>query len=166
MKYILPLILLILTLLFPQKAYCNENLTLSLVEYNELGELNWRSVEAAPLSSSHIRARIESTLKALLAYEAQNVYIYPQNISILSIRYLFGCVSIDLSDDFNDFGGGSMVEQIYLAQIVKTLLDIEGVEKVTLLIDGQIGNTTEGIVIREVNSWQELMEGKIMSTGS
>ena len=166
MKYILPLILFLLILIFPQKAYCSENLTLSLVEYNDLGELSWHVAQAALPPSNHMRARVEGSLAALLNYEAQNVYTYPKNISILSVHYLFGCVSIDLSADFNDFGGGSMVEQIYLAQIVKTLLDIEGVEKVTLLLDGLIGNTAEGIAVKEVYSWQELMEGKMTNTDS
>ena len=164
MKYIFTIILLLLLLLFPQKAYCGENISLSFIEYDDLGNFNWRSVTTDISPAPHIRARLENTLNTLFTYQGKNIYTYPENISVRSIHYLFGCVTLDLSPEFNNFGGGSSLEGIYLGQIVKTLLDIEGVEKVTLLVDGLTGNTPEGIVVKEVYSWQELTEGKIMNT--
>jgi len=165
MKYILAILTLILVLLFPQKAYCGENIDLSFVEYDNTGRFFWHVVELEE-PSPHIRGRIENALNSLFTYQADNIYAYPENISILSIHYLYAHVIVNLSAEINNFHGGSMVETIYLGQIIKTLLDIKGIEKVTLLIDSLSGNTPEGIVIKEVSSWQGLMEGITTNTGS
>jgi len=164
MKFLWAIIMILIILLFPQKAYCGHSSALSYIKYDALGDLSWYTVENSLPNAPHIKMRIESSLTSLFNGNYPGTYTYPENISVLSINYLFGHISINLSGEFGNFGGGSMLETIYLTQIVKTLLDIEGVEKVTLLVDGLTGNTPEGIVIKEVSSWQELTEGIIMKT--
>lgn len=165
MKYALTIIVIIILLIFPQKAYCSDSIQISHMEYDADGSHSWKAEYIEINDDSYLFERVEIALYYLInRHSGGNSYPYGENIDILSLSYSYGCITVDLSEEFNGYGGGSFLEQVYLAQIAKTLLDMEGIEKVTLLVDGLLANTAEGIAVKEVISWQELMDGKIVST--
>jgi len=141
-------------LLFPQRAYCAGAVKISFVEYDEYGN-HWFLEKYVELGvHGHLFARVETALNALFSLELPNIFPYPKGIEIVDIYYKHGHLTVAFSDEFGNFSGGSMLERIYLGQVLKTLLNIEGVEKVSIIAD-----TPEGISIKESVSWHELMYG-------
>lgn len=159
MRFLLPILVIAALLLFPQRVYCAENVNVSFIKYDAYGEhrLVQRSIEPAMRAHNHIFSRANAALSYLFALAGPGVYTYPEGIQILDMHYLRGHLSITLSDEFAGFGGGSALERIYLGQILKTLLELDGVEKVSIM-----ANTPEGLNVRENNSWHELFIGILM----
>lgn len=164
MKYILSILVTAALLIFPQRVYCtdilkngvnSDYLKISFVEYDYLYGNHWFSekyIEIGP--HRHLFAKVETALGALFSLDLPNGFPYPEGIQIVDIYYIHGHLTVAFSEEFAGFGGGSMLERIYLGQILKTLLNIDGVEKVSIKAD-----TPEGIRIKERCSWYELMDG-------
>jgi len=154
LKYILPILVAATLFIFPQRAYCANALKVSFVEYDEYGNLWFAEKFLEPDSHRHLFAKVDTALGALFSLGLPNTFPYPEGIQIIDIHYMHGHLTVAFSDEFGDFGGGSMLERIYLGQVLKTLLNIEAVEKVTI-----IANTPEGISVSGSSSWHELMDG-------
>jgi len=142
--------------MFPQRAYCAQSLAISFVEYDDEGGHSLSRQLVEPESHKHLFMAVNAVLDALFSLDLPNTYPYPEGIQVLSTHYIRGHLTVTVSDEIAAFGGGSMLERIYLGQMLKTLLDIEGVERVSI-----IANTPEGISVRESGCWRELMNGVV-----
>jgi len=145
-------LLLCVLFLFPQRVYCAETITISFIEFDEEGNNSFSQKEAPPGLHNHLFAQVNTALEALFSLDLTNIYPYPEGVKITGLHYLRGHLSVALSDEIAAFGGGSMLERIYLGQILKTLLHLEGVEVVSI-----IANTPEGIRVQNSSCWYELM---------
>lgn len=83
-------------------------------------------------------------------FSVEGTSFIPKDIKILDTYLLEDCIVLNVSKDINNYGG-TYYEKRLIAQIVKNILGIEGVNKVTLLIDGEDVSLNEGIFIREVD---------------
>ena len=155
MKFILPFLVIVILLLFPQRVYCAENLKINFIEYDEYGN-HWFSQKGIGVSSrAHLFARVNATLYYLFALDYDNIYPYPSGIRMRRAHYLQGHLTVELYIPKASFGG-SMLERIYMGQILKNLLSLDGVDKVSIAAD-----TPEGLNVREKSSWLELFYGII-----
>ena len=155
MKYILPILVIVLLLLFPQRVYCAQRLTISFIEYDGYGS-HWFSQKEVPADSYlHLFARANAVLDYLFALDKPNIYAYPDGIQILRTHFLRGHLTVELYIPQASFGG-TMLERIYLGQILKNLLGLDGVDRVSIIAD-----TPEGLNVHEMCSWYELFDGII-----
>ena len=158
MRFILPIVVIIMLLLFPQRAYCADDINwmkISFVEFDEYDN-HWFSYIKMPLNPQVCTAcQAISATNYLLALEKPNIYPYPYDIQVLGAFYRNGHISIHIYIPKGAYGG-TMLERIYLGQILKTLLNINGVEKVSIISDAP-----EGLYVREETSWHGLFAGII-----
>jgi len=154
LKYIiLPILVIAVLLLFPQRVYCASNVNISFIEYDEYGN-HWFSRMEIPINSRlHIYEQTNAALSYLFALDKPTIYPYPSGIHLIETHYIEGYLAVFLYIPHASFGG-SMLERIYLGQILKTLLDLDGVEKVSIIAD-----TPKGLNVREKRSWHELFYG-------
>ena len=90
-------------------------------------------------------------------FSCENAYFIPENIKILNIYDMKGHLILDVSLDINKYGG-TYYEKRLATQIIRNALDIDGINKVTLLIDGKLQALNEGTTIEEETFWRELTE--------
>lgn len=70
-------------------------------------------------------------------------YYVPKNVEINSLYYENGHLYLNISSEVLNYGG-NFHENILKAEITRNALEIENVEKFTLLIDNKVGLLTEG----------------------
>ena len=158
MRFILPILVIIMLLLFPQRVYCADNINEMKISFVEFGEYDnhWFSYVKMPLNSQMLKScQAIAATNYLLALDKPNIYPHPSDIHLLDAFYRNGHLSIHIYVPKGSYGG-TMLERIYLGQILKTLLNINGVEKVSIIAD-----TPEGLNVRAQTSWYELFAGII-----
>ena len=159
MKYILPVILSAILLLLPQTLYCSDSLNVRYIVYDDEGGHTFRQkpVDLPPYAS--LFTRVNTVLSALFSLDMPDIYPYPEGVQVLRLHYIRGHLTVTLSDEIAAFGGGTMLERIYLGQILKNLLYIDGVDVVSIK-----ANTPEGLSVREGTCWSELLYGIILQS--
>ena len=148
--------MIVVLLLFPQRVYCAGSLErpeISFIEYDECGNHWFSQKEIRTDSRVHLFARVNAVLGYLFALDEPNIYPFPEGVQIQRKHYLRGHLTVEIYFPEASFGG-SMLERIYLGQILKNLLSLDGVEKVSIIAD-----TPGGLNVREKSSWQELFDG-------
>lgn len=76
-------------------------------------------------------------------YNSKRICI-PEGTRLLAVDILDGMLLLDVSADILQYGGGSAYEQGLVSQIMLNASEIEGVETVTLLIEGERVYLPEG----------------------
>ena len=80
-----------------------------------------------------------------------NQYI-PSNVSVLSVVVNDDELILNVTEDIQNYGG-TFYEKALVEQLLETTLSIEGINKVTLLIEGESKPLTEGTEINSATSW-------------
>ena len=155
MRFILPILVVVVLLLFPQRVYCAEYIEVNFIQFDECGNHRLEYLKIPPEPQAHVTARANAALTYLFALDKPNTFPYPEDTHVLSIRLTECHLTVSLYIPQGSFGG-SMLERIYLGQILKTLLNLDGVSKVSIIAD-----TPEGLNVREKSAWAELFHGII-----
>jgi len=144
---------IVLLLLFPQRVYCAEYIEINFIEFDELGSHWFSYIEIPSDSETHISVRANVALNYLFVLDKPNIFPYPPGIQVLNIHLIECHLIASLYIPAGSYGG-TMLERIYLGQILKTLLNLDGVSRVSIIAD-----TPEGLNIREERIWAELFYG-------
>jgi len=157
MKYILPVLVIILLLIFPQRVYCAEqHIEVNFIKFDEYGN-HWFEQKKIPATpEAHTSIHANTALNYLFTLDKHNIFPYPQGVHVLSIHFTECHLVVSLYFPKGSYGG-AMLERIYLGQILKTLLNLDGIERVSIIAD-----TPEGLIVREESSWRPLLYGIIV----
>jgi spore germination protein GerM len=147
---IIIIILILLLFIFPQRVYAKE-LNAFYIAYDEENEAYFYK-ESLELKDEITEKSICLIFNMLFkGTENANLYKFPEGTRALSADIKDDLLTLTVSSEILNYGGGSFYETILRDQIVKTALDIEGVGKVTLLIDNQTNALVEGLIIKEAD---------------
>ncbi len=155
LKLKLLLFVIALILIFPQKVKAaNSNYVIYYYKYDSQGDAYWVSQPFLPPSKklSHERI-IYLMLKEFFESESYNITC--EGTKLLGIAFEDGHLTINVSKEIADYGGGTYYENCLRNQIIKTGTSIEGVDKVSLLIEGKLNYLPEGTII---NGAREIIE--------
>jgi spore germination protein GerM len=97
----------------------------------------------------------EERIKAIINYffkNESNLYT-PAGVRVISVSLKEELLILDVTPNINNYGG-TFFELALKKQLLKTSLDIDGVKKVTLLINGELKPLAEGTIIEEETCWQ------------
>lgn len=147
---IIIIILILLLFIFPQRVYAKE-LNAFYMAYTEEKEAFFYK-ESLELGNE-ITDKSICLIFNMLFKGTENAFIYkfPEGTKALKASLKGDLLTLTVSSEILNYGGGSFYETMLRDQIVKTALDIEGVRKVTLLIDNQTSALVEGMIIKEAD---------------
>ncbi len=87
----------------------------------------------------------------------EDISFKPDGVRVIGTDVRDGHLTLNVSSDINQYGG-AYYEVALKSQIIRTALNIDGVDAITLLIDGGVRTLAEGSVIRAETAWKNLSE--------
>lgn len=156
-KYKFIIFMVILIYSFPFRVYA-KNWSLNFLAFDNYGTSYWVKEEISFDSCLSIEEKAEHLFNKLFSESIrENTYNFPKSISINSIIFIDDLLVLDVSEEILNYNGGSYNELILKSQIVKTALNIEGINRITLLIEGDIAQFKKGLLIYEISVWEDII---------
>lgn len=141
-KILLILLPSVLLFLFPQRVSAQpEVLTLHYL----VDETTFESVDYYLYGEFTPQNKAEIIYRNLFSPRDGKRVCIPEGTEVLSVDIYGGMLLLDVSADILNYGGGSAYELALVRQIMVNAAEIEGVESVTLLIDGERTYLPEGM---------------------
>lgn len=100
------------------------------------------SIEHSAITENNLPAKI---IELLAGYDNKSTESeFPSDVSLLESSIDGKTLTLDFESGFKSYGGGSAREERLLKQILYSMKQINGIEKVRVLIEGQKGGLPEG----------------------
>ena len=149
------IVAMLLIYIFPVNVFAYEDVwTASFLAFDSKGQSYWTSeniVFDGNLSKEDKTKYIFTRL--FKDSNKENVYTFPKGIEIYDVKFKGDLLILNISRDILYYSQGSYYEVILKNKIVKTALGIENINKVTLLIEGELANLSKGSTIYRVSEW-------------
>ncbi len=149
----LAVVVIILIFIFPQKVKAAEaGLVIKFKTENGIIKTEYEEIKILGNFTPNERAY----LIFCNLFLPENEFV-PEGTRLLSTMIICDTLYVNVSSEIKNYGG-IYYEKHLMAQIVRTGLEINGVDKVTLLIDGEISLLNEGSLLYKATKYEELMD--------
>lgn len=151
----LAIIVMLLIYNFQTNVFACENIwEVSFLAFDSEGESYWISESVVFDSSLSKEEKTKYIFTRLFEGDSkQNIYTFPKGIDIYSVLFKDDLLIINISGNILYYNQGSYYETILKNKIVRTALNIKNINKVTLLIEGDIGQLRKGSMIYRVSHY-------------
>lgn len=153
LKITILVIMLGILFLFPERVQAGQNGHLHYYSPDGKGGLVWVEEEMGPDERAAAEERAFILFQAF--FEGEHVGFVPDGVRLLNVQSKNGVLYVDVSREILAYGG-SYYERCLISQIVRTALDMDGVDSVTLLIEGEVCALAEGSFIDGESKWTDM----------
>lgn len=141
-KYFLFILIFILIILITEKIYSsNIYSNATIYYYKDLGQTVSLESYTLPIKNTADTSNTDKIFEAF--FNDEKIICIPKNTDLINTKIVSDHLFINVTKDILNYSG-SYYENILLSQIAKTALSIDGINYVTILVEGELVYFPEG----------------------
>lgn len=143
-------LIFVLIILITEKIYSSTLYTeAKIYYYKDLGQTVTLENYTLPIENKADTLNTDKIFEKF--FNDEKIICIPKNTKLINTKIVFDHLFINVTNDILDYSG-SYYENILISQITKTAISIDGINYVTILIDGKLTYFPEGHNVNKINN--------------